>query len=29
MMSIFVYGTVLWGYFTFVKKEEEPSIFKK
>ncbi len=29
MMSIFVYGTVLWSYFTFVKKEEEPSIFKK
>jgi CPA1 family monovalent cation:H+ antiporter len=29
MMSIFVYGTVLWSYFTFIKKEEEPSIFKK
>jgi CPA1 family monovalent cation:H+ antiporter len=29
MLSIFVYGTVLWAYFTFFKKEEEPSIFKK
>ena len=29
MMSIFVYGTVLWGYFTFIKQEDEPSIFKK
>ncbi len=29
MMSIFVYGTTLWTYFTFIKKEEEPSIFKK
>jgi CPA1 family monovalent cation:H+ antiporter len=29
MMSIFVYGTVLWTYFTFIKKEVEPSIFKK
>jgi CPA1 family monovalent cation:H+ antiporter len=29
MMSIFVYGTILWGYFTFIKKEVQPSIFKK
>jgi len=29
MMSIFVYGTTLWTYFTFFKKEEEKSIFKK
>jgi CPA1 family monovalent cation:H+ antiporter len=29
MMSIFVYGTTLWMYFTFFKKEEEKSIFKK
>ena len=27
MMSIFVYGTVLWGYFTFFKKEEEKKLF--
>ena len=29
MMSIFVYGTTLWTYFTFFKKEKEASIFKK
>jgi CPA1 family monovalent cation:H+ antiporter len=29
MMSIFVYGTTLWTYFTFFKKEEEKSIFTK
>jgi len=29
MLSIFVYGTTLWTYFTFFKKEEEKSIFKK
>ncbi len=29
MMSIFVYGTTLWVYFTFFKREEEKSIFKK
>ena len=28
MMSIFVYGTTLWTYFTFFKKEDEKSIFK-
>ncbi len=28
VLSIFVYGTVLWTYFTFFKKEEEKSIFK-
>jgi len=28
MMSIFVYGTTLWTYFTFFKKEEEKRIFK-
>jgi CPA1 family monovalent cation:H+ antiporter len=27
MMSIFVYGTTLWGYFTFFKKEEEKKLF--
>ena len=27
-LSIFVYGTILWTYFTFFKKEEEKSIFK-
>jgi CPA1 family monovalent cation:H+ antiporter len=27
MMSIFVYGTVLWTYFTFFKKEERANIF--
>jgi len=29
MLSIFVYGTTLWTYFTFFKKEEEKSLFKK
>jgi CPA1 family monovalent cation:H+ antiporter len=29
MLSIFVYGTTLWTYFTFFKKEEEKSIFVK
>ena len=29
MMSIFVYGTTLWMYFTFFKKEKEASIFMK
>ncbi len=29
VLSIFVYGTILWTYFTFFKKEEEKSIFKK
>jgi len=29
MMSIFVYGTTLWTYFTFFKKEKEASIFMK
>ena len=28
VLSIFVYGTVLWTYFTFFKKDEEKSIFK-
>ncbi|RLA68011.1 MAG: peptidase [Epsilonproteobacteria bacterium] len=28
-LSIFVYGTTLWTYFTFFKKEEEKNIFKK
>ena len=27
-LSIFVYGTVLWFYFTFMRKEEEKRIFK-
>ena len=27
MMSIFVYGTTLWTYFTFFKKEEEKKLF--
>ncbi len=27
-LSIFVYGTILWIYFTFFKKEEEKRIFK-
>ena len=27
MLSIFVYGTMLWGYFTFFKKEEEKKLF--
>jgi len=29
MMSIFVYGSTLWIYFTFFKKEKEASLFKK
>ncbi len=28
-LSIFVYGTTLWAYFTFFKPEVEKSIFKK
>jgi len=28
MLSIFVYGTTLWTYFTFFKKEEEKKLFK-
>ncbi len=28
MMSIFVYGSVLWVYFTFIKQEESITIFK-
>ncbi len=27
MLSIFVYGTVLWGYFTFFRYEEEKKLF--
>jgi len=27
ILSIFIYGTVLWGYFTFFKKEEEKKLF--
>jgi CPA1 family monovalent cation:H+ antiporter len=27
-LSIFVYGTTLWTYFTFFKKEEEKNLFK-
>ncbi len=27
VLSIFIYGTVLWTYFTFFKKEEEKHIF--
>ena len=29
MMSIFVYGTTLWTYFTFFKKEKEAVLFQK
>ena len=29
VLSIFVYGTTLWTYFTFFKKEEEPQLFHK
>ena len=29
MMSIFVYGTTLWTYFTFFKKEKEATLFQK
>ncbi len=28
-LSIFIYGTTLWTYFTFFKKEDEKSLFKK
>jgi len=28
VLSIFVYGTTLWTYFTFFKKEEEKNLFK-
>ena len=28
MMSIFVYGTTLWTYFTFFKKEESKQLFQ-
>ena len=28
-LSIFVYGTTLWTYFTFYKKEDKVSLFKK
>ncbi len=27
ILSIFIYGTVLWGYFTFFKKEDEKKLF--
>ena len=27
ILSIFVYGTILWTYFTFFKKEEEKKLF--
>jgi CPA1 family monovalent cation:H+ antiporter len=27
MMSIFVYGTTLWAYFTFFRKEKEKKLF--
>ncbi len=27
MLSIFVYGTTLWAYFTFFRKEEEKQLF--
>ena len=29
MMSMFVYGTTLWTYFTFFKKEEERKLFQQ
>jgi len=29
ILSIFVYGTVLWSYFTFFKKDEKKQIFDK
>ena len=29
VLSIFVYGTTLWTYFTFFKKDEEKRLFKK
>ncbi len=28
VLSIFVYGTTLWTYFTFFKKDEEKNLFK-
>jgi len=28
VLSIFVYGTTLWTYFTFFKRDEEKSLFK-
>ncbi len=28
VLSIFIYGTVLWTYFTFFKKEEEKKLFE-
>jgi len=28
-LSIFVYGTTLWAYFTFFKKDEKVTLFKK
>jgi CPA1 family monovalent cation:H+ antiporter len=27
ILSIFVYGTTLWSYFTFFKKEEKQDLF--
>jgi CPA1 family monovalent cation:H+ antiporter len=27
ILSIFVYGTTLWTYFTFFKKEDEKRLF--
>ena len=29
VLSIFVYGTTLWAYFTFFKKEKETVLFPK
>ena len=29
ILSIFVYGTILWFYFTFKPKKKEVSIFRK
>ncbi len=29
IMSIFIYGTTLWTYFTFFKKDEKKNIFNK
>jgi len=28
VLSIFVYGTTLWTYFTFFRKEEKSKLFK-
>jgi CPA1 family monovalent cation:H+ antiporter len=28
ILSIFVYGTILWGYFTFFKKEQRQDLFR-